>query len=145
MNLHVFLHVCIQAVLALICVQPSRATTPMAGQRRTDQRYRKRKHFSGLFFLGPRATGEELERVVATECPSQAERFCAFVAISRKRTCYDKEVYLFLAKMFSERRGSLTQNRRKIRPISFCVILVVYLGHGIFPLGSRFKLLLVSF
>ena len=48
------------------------------------------------------------------------------------------KVYLFLAKKCSERRGSLTQNRWKIRPLSFCIILVVYLGHGIFhPVCTR--------
>ena len=43
------------------------------------------------------------------------------------------EEYRFLAEMFSECRGSLAQNRRK-RAIFFCVILVVYLGHGSFHL-----------
>ena len=40
------------------------------------------------------------------------------------------EVYLFLAKMVSERRGSLTQNRRKCAILFYTNILVVYLGHG---------------
>ena len=33
--------------------------------------------------------------------------------------------------MVSEWRGSLTQNRRKTRPLKFCMILVVYLSPGI--------------
>ena len=35
------------------------------------------------------------------------------------------EVYLFLAIFLSERRGSLTQNRRKIRPLNFCMMILV--------------------
>ena len=47
--------------------------------------------------------------------------------------CRCIKVYLFLAKMVSEWRGSLTQNGRKIRHIDcFFKILVVYLGPGIF-------------
>ena len=50
--------------------------------------------------------------------------------------CYNRgiKVYLFLAEMVSERRHSLTQNCRKIRPIYFAMILVVYVGHEIFHL-----------
>ena len=46
-------------------------------------------------------------------------------------------VYLFSAELVSERRGSLTQNRRKKKKKTMgqfsCMIIVVYLrGHGIF-------------
>ena len=45
------------------------------------------------------------------------------------------KVYLFLAKMVSEWRDS--HNRRKIRPLSFRMILVVYLGHGGFFIRDK--------
>ena len=50
----------------------------------------------------------------------------------KKDACYDRDS-TFRLKRFLKRRGPLTQNRRKIRPISFCMmVLVVHLGHGIF-------------
>ena len=42
------------------------------------------------------------------------------------------EVYPFLASFLSERRGLLNPKSSEIRHFLWCLILVVYLGHGIF-------------
>ena len=54
------------------------------------------------------------------------------------------EVYLFLAILFSEWRGSLT-HVGKNAILFFCVILVLYLGHGIFHPVSSFIFLQINF
>ena len=65
---------------------------------------------------------------MAQECTSRSEA----PEVIRTRTTI--EVYLFLAILFSEYRGSLAQNRRKRIRHFFGVILVVYLGpyYGVF-------------
>ena len=53
---------------------------------------------------------------------------------------------VFLAKMVSEWRGSLIQKRWKIRPLNFCMILVLYPGHGSFhPVTQQFIFLRIRF
>ena len=51
--------------------------------------------------------------------------------VRRTDACYDRGFHLS-CEMVSERRGSFTQNRRKIRPLNFSMILVVYLSREIF-------------
>ena len=67
--------------------------------------------------------------------------------VLKKDACYDSGIPFFGENGFSEGRGSLTQNRWKIRPLNFCVmILVVHLGHGIFhPVQSGFTFLQILF
>ena len=49
--------------------------------------------------------------------------------VSNIAACYDRGiVYLFLAEMFSERRGFLNQESSE-NWLFFCMILAVYLGH----------------